>query len=328
MKFLTGRNNPDDPETESGRCMLPFEPITLARKDELLPLYHAFSGLSCQHSFVSSYCMKGKYGDEVCVRDSILYTHRSLQSRDGERVYLFPLGDLSDKDRARQVVDCVLDDAHARGCRVCFETVTETAADILTLLFPGRFDIQEKRDYAEYLYSHDRLALLQGHDMASKRHDISTFEREYQDRYEVKVIRTPEQVEEIRAFQAWWIAARMNRAEDVQLEREDKAIQTGLNHFFELGLSGILVYIDRTLAGYAYGAKISDDCYDVMIEKGDRGATDIYKILNRDLVRLCCEGIAWINREEDLGVEGLRTAKLSYKPDRLLKKYLAREVDP
>ena len=44
-----------------------------------------------------------------------------------------------------------------------------------------------------------------------------------------------------------------------------------------------------------------------MIEKGDRGATDIYKILNRDLVRLCCEGIAWINREEDLGVEGLRT---------------------
>ena len=82
---------------------------------------------------------------------------------------------------------------------------------------------------------------------------------------------------------------------------------------------------DGKLAGYAYGARLSDDCYDVMIEKGDRSAPDIYKILNRDLVRLCCEGVGWINREEDLGVEGLRRAKLSYKPDRLIRKFSVRQ---
>ena len=163
--------------------------------------------------------------------------------------------------------------------------------------------------------------------MASKRHDISTFERQYAGRYEVRRIRTEEQVEEIRPFQAWWKEMKMARQEDVQLALEDGAIRRGLDHFFEVGLSGILVYIDGRLSGYAYGAPLSDGCYDVMIEKGDRSVPDIYKILNRDLVRLCCGGTAWINREEDLGVEGLRRAKLSYKPDRLIRKFSVREAE-
>ena len=65
---------------------------------------------------------------------------------------------------------------------------------------------------------------------------------------------------------------------------------------------------------------------DVIIEKGDRSISDIYKILNRDLVRMCCYGFSYINREEDVGVEGLRKAKMSYKPDILLEKYIVTEV--
>ena len=305
---------------------LPFEPVSLDRKDALLPHYHLYSGRSCQHSFVSSYCMSGKYGDEICLADGFLYTHRSLQADENSRIYLFPLGDCTREEAVRRAVENVLEDAHSHGRNACFRTVTEQAAELLNRLFPGSFEIEENRAYAEYLYTHDKLALLPGHEMASKRHDLSTFEREFAGRYEVRVIKTREQVEEIRPFQAWWKAARMAREEDVQLEREDESIRKGLDAFFELGLSGIMVYIDGKLSGYAYGAPITFDSYDVMIEKGDRSAADIYKVLNRDLVRLCCEGITWINREEDLGVEGLRIAKESYKPDRMLKKYTVKEA--
>ena len=306
--------------------MLCFAPLTISEKESLQPYYYAYGEGSCQHSFVSSFCMNGKYGDQVCVHAGCLYTLRSNLCTERERVYLFPLGDRSRENAVRRAVETVLEDAHEHGCRARFETVTESAAELLRRLFPGCFQIEEKRDYSEYLYAHDKLALLPGHAMASKRHDIATFERQYAGRYRVRRIETQEQVNEIRPFQAWWKAEKMAREEDVQLEREDEAIRTGLAHFFELGLSGILVYIDGKLAGYAYGARLSDDCYDVMIEKGNRDAQDIYKILNRDLVRLCCGGIDWINREEDLGVEGLRKAKLSYKPDRLVRKFSVREA--
>ena len=306
--------------------MLSFEPLTIQAKSLLLPYYYQYGEGSCQHSFTSSFCMSGKYGDQVCVQDGFLYTLRSGLCSERERVYLFPLGDRDREDTVRRAVENVLEDARAYGCAARFETVTESAAELLRRLFPGRFLIEEKREYAEYLYTHDRLALLQGHAMASKRHDLATFERQYAGRYTVRRIETQEQVDEIRPFQARWIAERMMREEDVQLEREDEAIRTGLEHFFELNLSGILVYIDGGIAGYAYGAPLSDSCYDVMIEKGDRAAQDIYKILNRDLVRLCCGETAWINREEDLGVEGLRKAKLSYKPDRLIRKFAVREA--
>lgn len=306
--------------------MLSFEPLTITAKGTLLPYYHQYGEGSCQHSFVSSFCMSGKYGDQVCVQNGFLYTLRSMLCTEQERVYLFPLGERNPDDAICHAVTTVVEDAHAYGCRARFETVTEGAAEYLMRLFPGRFVIDEKRDYAEYLYTHDKLALLPGHEMASKRHDISTFDRQYAGRYVVQRIETAEQVDEIRPFQSWWKAERMAREEDVQLEREDESIRIGLEHFFELGLSGILVYIDDRLAGYAYGAALSDDCYDVMIEKGDRSAPDVYKILNRDLVRLCCDGMTWINREEDLGVEGLRKAKLSYKPDRLIRKFSVREA--
>ena len=307
--------------------MLSFQPLSLTRRSETLPYYHAYCGNSCQHSFVSSYCMRGKYGDQTALYDGALYTLRALLCNQNRRVYLFPLCDLSDDAAVRRAVENVLEDAHAYGCSVSFETVIAEAAEKLERLFPGRFDIQENRDYSEYLYTYDKLALLPGHEMASKRHDLNTFERDYGGRYAVRRIETAEQLEEIRRFQAWWKAEKNLRdAEDVQLELEDAAIRIGLAEFFELGLSGIIVYIDWRVAGYAYGAALSETCYDVMIEKGDRSVADIYKILNRDLVRMCCGGMTYINREEDLGVPGLRKAKLSYKPDILLSKFIAREA--
>ncbi|MBO5564270.1 MAG: DUF2156 domain-containing protein [Lachnospiraceae bacterium] len=304
-----------------------FQPISLDLKDRLVPHYHAFSGRSCQHSFVSSYCMAGKYGDEVCLEDGFLFTHRSLRSTDSERIYLFPLGDMTEEAAVCRAVEKVLLDAHDHHARVTFRTVTEEAAKILQTHFADVFLTEEVRDYAEYIYTHDKLALLAGHEMAHKRYDLHTFERDYAGRYTVSVIQTPEQIGEILPFQEWWMEEKTEHEEDVQLEREDESIRLGLAHFFELGLSGIIVYVDGKMAGYAYGAPLSEDSYDVMIEKGNREIPDIYKVLNRDLVLFCCKEYAYINREEDLGVEGLRTAKLSYKPDILLRKFIAREKE-
>lgn len=302
--------------------MLAFHEITLNDKATVDAYFRRYGENSCQHSFVSLYCMQRKYGDRICQQDGCLHILRSGRGSARERVYLFPMGARPD---LAQAVGRIRRDAHAHGAAVRFETLTRAAAELLEKLYPGEFEIEPCRDYAEYLYTRERLAFLPGAEMASKRHDVNTFFRDYGDRTRIGPIR-PEHIEPIRAFQKVWLESRNHGQEDVQLECENEAIQRGLDQFGALGLSGIVVFIDGAMAGYAYGAPLSDDCYDVLIEKGDRRYPDIYRVLNRDLVRLCCGDYAWINREEDVGAPGLRTAKLSYKPDRLLEKFIAREV--
>ena len=305
--------------------MLSFEMITLDQKPVMDAYLKQYGEGSCQHSFVSMFCMSEKYGDMFCLKDQFLYILRTGQCTEHQRVYLFPMGDPSDRDGLKRAIREILEDAHGHGASVCFRTVTQRAKELLEALFPGRFRIEPCRDYAEYLYTNNKLANLPGSEMASKRHDVNTFYRNYGDRTIIELIR-PNHLEEILDFQKYWLEDYLGDEEDVQLDFENLAIQRGISHFSALDLSGIVVFVDGRIAGYAYGAPLSDTHYDVIIEKGDRRIPDIYRILNRELVRMCCQSFTYINREEDVGVQGLRKAKLSYKPDCFIDKYLVTEV--
>lgn len=302
-----------------------FEVVTLEHKNIIKPYLYKYGEGSCQHSFVSMFCMKNKYGDSICEKDGWLFVHRAGISSKTERAYLFPMGDITDDVRLGYAIEAILEDAHNHGAAVRFETLTAAAKDAAVRLFPDVFSVTNLRDYSEYIYTYDKLANLSGHEMASKRYDINTFYRTFGSSVRIDIIED-KHFDEIRSFQKMWLDNRLSGEEDVQLEQENIAIQIGLSNFAELELSGIVIYIDNVICGYAYGAPLSENSYDVIIEKGDRRINDIYRVLNRELVRLCCKKFQFINREEDVGAPGLRCAKLSYKPDILLKKYLLREV--
>ena len=305
--------------------MMNFEAVTLIHKKMIKPYLYKYGEGSCQHSFAAMFCMANKYGDSLCEKDGWLFIHRAGISSKTERAYLFPMGDNSDEVRLGHAIEAIIEDAHNHGAAVRFETLTAAAKDAVVRLFPGVFSVTALRDYSEYIYTYDKLANLSGHQMASKRQDINTFYRTYGNSVRIEKIKD-KHLDEIRSFQKIWLDNRLNGEEDVQLDYENIAIQLGLSNFAELDLSGIVIYIDNVMRGYAYGAPLSQNSYDVMIEKGDRRIADIYRVLNRDLVRLCCGQYRYINREEDVGNEGLRCAKLSYKPDILLEKYLLHEV--
>lgn len=308
--------------------MLDFHKPTLADKPLVDQYLFRWGEGSCQHSFVAMYCTEEKYGDRICEQDGYLFILRSRMCEENKRVYLFPMGDTENEMGIRHAIQAVLDDAHAHRCLVSFDTLTRQAKEICLRLFPGQFEALEKRDYAEYLYTREKLALLPGREMAAKRHDLSTLMRDYGDQLTVQKM-LPAHIPQVMEFQKAWLESRgENDDSSVQLAFENTCIQRGLAHFEALGLSGIVVYYGERLCGYAYGAALTPAHYDVIIEKGDRSIPDIYRLLNRDLVRVCCDEYALINREEDLGVEGLRKAKLSYKPDQLLMKYLVKEVTP
>ncbi len=280
---------------------------------------------SCQHSFPAMYLLSHKYGDSFCERDGYLYVLRARLCREGERVYLFPMGDRRDEDGFRRALETVLEDAHRNGARVRFESLTRKAAELCLRLLPGRFEAREDRDLAEYIYTFERLAYQQGPEMHSRRQGVSTFFNQYGDRVRIERI-CPENLQDVRSFQEFWSHSGQSPEDAEHMEIENTSIQKALEHFDALGLRGIVLYVDGTCAGYAYGAALSPTHYDVIIEKGDRRITNIYRALNREHVRACAGGFGYINREEDLGVEGLRRAKMMDKPDVLLEKYIVTEV--
>lgn len=297
-----------------------FKKVTIYDYDRVWKYCSLYGENSCQHSFINMFTLYEKYGSKICEEDGFLYVLRERMCDENTRVYLFPMGE-GDKKRA---VEKIMEDARSHNSLVRFQTITETNSNWLKSEFPNVFNIEETRDYAEYLHFSDNLANLSGKKFASKRYDANLFRRTYEGRItEIPV--TKENINEVLEFEHQWFIESQESHDRIALELEYREIELQLRHIDELKISGLIVKIDDIIQGIVYGAPISNNCYDVLIEKGNRKFNDIYRILHQDIVRLCAMNYKYINREEDVGVEGLRKSKLSYKPDILLKKFIASE---
>lgn len=304
--------------------MLDFRPVTINAQKKLVPHLNKYGSGSCQHSFVQMLGLFEKYGDSYCFCDDVLFIKRSRKCTAKKNVYLAPLGNLG--DNPRHYIDTLLDDAHERGVKASFETITEEFANTLQIFYPEVFALSKERDLAEYIYSSHSLVELPGRKLAAKRNRINAFYAAYSpDDICIEQINS-DNLEDVKLFQAKWLADRNSYEADERLDIENRAIELYLNNFEALDFVGTVIYVNGKVAGYAAGVPLSDDCIDEIIEKGDRDIIGIYQLVCREFARLVSDKYAYINREEDIGIAGLRQAKESYLPDRLLVKYIATEI--
>ena len=307
--------------------MLEFQPVDFRIKELVDSYTFKYGEGSCQHSFVSSFCLNHKYGDMFCGHDNFLYTLRSRKCTENERVYLFPHGDRS---RIRSAVQNVIDDAHEHNAKVRFETLTGSAKDIVLENFPDMFSVESSEDYTEYVYSIDRQEDLTRWGLRNRRQKINRFFRDYGDRCEILNIER-EHIPMIREYQAQWLNYKLTSQERSPhyidaITTDNSAVQTALDNFFELGLFGIILFIDGKVSGYEYGSRLSDTYCDSMEEKGDTRIRSICRVLNQEFITRFCHGMHYINVEEDVGIEGIREKKHFDQPDIMIQKFILREV--
>jgi hypothetical protein len=310
--------------------MLIFKSVTIEDKEILRPYLTRYGSSSCQHSLILMTGLSMKYGDEYAIADDVLYVHRSALDSDGERFYLAPLGEydvLSPGGEAkfRRSVDLILEDASEHGCKAVFYTATEEFKALLETYYPAVFEYEYSRDYAEYVYSAESLKILPGKALRDKRNRVRAFYSAYEGHVRIENI-TEENMTDVMVFQMEWIKDRLADNPDELLAREHEAIKFYLSHFEELEMTGIVVYVRGTVVGYAAGVALNDDCMDEVIEKGRKDITGIYQLLCNEFALLCCGDCKYINREEDLGVEGLRRAKTSYCPEYMIEKYVVKQI--
>lgn len=297
---------------------LEFRPIALEDRQHVETILREAGSMSCQHSFPNLWCLKEKYKTQLCIREQVLYIRQSRRRGDGGAAYFAPLGRQAGCGSIRAVERC----AEKEGGGFYLFGITDDLRGWVEPCLSGRYHLEADRDWYEYLYEADCLRSLSGSGLAHRRRDVCAFWRQYSGRAETESIGRGN-LEEVMDFQRRWQRENLHRNQAPgQLEGEHRSILNGLEYFEELGLRGVVIRIDGRIAGYGYGADLGGSTFDIIVQKADYGYRGCNQALLRELAA-CRPEAEYINYEEDIGLAGLRRAKLSYKPERLLPKYCA-----
>ena len=294
--------------------MIEFKPVRLEDR-AVIERYTMPSGIcNCDLAFANMYCWQEVFHSAWAEIDGFLVIRFQIDG--GERIgYMQPVGtgDLG------AIIPSLREDAHAHGQRLRIIGLTDEGRETIARVHPCRFAFESDRALEDYVYNADDLRNLAGRRYQPKRNHINRFEAEYPDyRYEEL---TPDRFEACMALERAW--RREHEGHTSELCAEQRAMQRAFRHFGELGLIGGCIYVGDRLAAFTYGSAVNDHTFDTHVEKADTEFDGAFTIINKLFAQHLPERFTLINREEDLGLEGLRQAKLSYHPAFLQHKFTA-----
>lgn len=292
--------------------MIDFQKITPALYPQLRPLLCKEG--HCEYSFVNL-CIWGKQ------RTAFVHGHYAFFSQFNRHlVYLFPTGD----DEVKPVVEAILEDAQQRGIRCYLTGLSRNKCDLLENLFPGKFRFHTDRDDYDYLYNIDDLADLKGRKYQKKRNHLHKF-RACCPHACVEPLSAKNAEQVCRMAESWYESHQQaNPWSDIHLEQA--AFTRAMNHFDELPLEGLVLKNCGEVIAFTMASPLSEDTYDIHFEKALDTVDGAYTAINQAFAAWLRDkhpNLRYLNREDDVGLEGLRKAKLSYYPVRLVEKFWA-----
>ena len=293
--------------------MIEFKDITVEDKDTITSFTMNSCRRNCDLSFSNLCSWRFMYNTKFAVIDNFLVFKFWLHGRVS---YMMPVGQ---GDPEKELIEKLIEDSQLEGEPLRLMGVCQGMKKRLNDILPGKFEFTTNRDYSDYIYLRSDLATLTGKKFQSKRNHINRFKKEYTYKY---VPITPDRVQECLYLEAEGCKANDCDKQD-GTGNERQAIVFALEHFEELGLSGGILYANDKIVAFTFGMPINKETFGVHVEKADTTVDGAYAMINFEFANHIPETFTYINREEDLGIEGLRKAKLSYQPETILEKFVA-----
>ena len=293
--------------------MLNFKPITLEDRPWIEERLKAFQSRGCEYSFGNIFIWQ-KPNDIVFADVLGFYCLKS--GTEDQVIYTYPAG----SGDVKPVIEALIKDAEERGIPFRLRAVTEEKKEELERLFPQKFEFIDQRGESDYIYTTEKLSTLSGKKLHGKRNHIARFKDNPNWQYEDI---TRENLEECRQMSIAWCEVNDCFHGDTELKHEICAVKEAFQYYFELGLVGGALRLDGKIIAFTMGEPLNDDTFVVHIEKAFADIQGAYPMINQQFVLRNCQNFQYVNREEDMGDEGLRKAKMSYRPDILLTKYHA-----
>jgi len=298
--------------------MITFKPFCLEDKEIITSYTIPFATPDCDFSF-SNLC-SWHFLTESSYAESDGYLLLRFRTEDNRLVYPMPIG----QGNIIHALEQLEQDALKEGQPLRLRGIQPSLQETLEKYFPTLFEYTLKRDYFDYIYFRKDLTELKGKNYQPKRNHINKFKKEYP-HYRYTSL-TPELIPQCLDFEARW-CMQHDYVEHASLKEERRALTYAIHHYEKLGLIGGVLWIEDKMVAFTFGSPINRNTFDVQYEKAYADIDGAYTIINQEFVSHLPEQYIYINREEDLGIPGLRQAKLSYHPAILLEKCIATKTN-
>lgn len=296
--------------------MIDFHKITIADKEPFERCAAAYNYYICEHCFTDALIWSGHYGTKLHFSEGLCYT-MSISEETGAVFYGAPFG----SGNLRQGLQKIRADAEERRVPLRIVTITQPMLERMEAEMPGVFHFEEHRDGSDYLYLAQDLSTLKGKKFQSKRNLINRFKAEYEGRWAYEAMAEENKEEAFRFNETWKKINGCRGADDPT--GEVCALRIALDYFSALHLKGGFLRLDGKVIAMTIGCQSYEDLFVIQFEKADAEISGAYQMINQQFAMHNFENVTYVNREEDLGIEGLRKAKLSYHPVQVNMEYVA-----
>ncbi len=293
-----------------------FKTLQMEDRDFIHEKLWGYQPRTSELTFTNLFIWREAYKAQWAMAEDVLVL--LAEDNDGDLYGLPPVGPASRLELTRTLLTWLRDEKGVPDPRI----ERADARLVAELEESGDFEIEPTRDHFDYVYLREDLAELAGRDYSNKRNHINYFLRNYEYTYELLTLENVEAC--VRVACEWCEKYRCE--DDMNLLEERDAVMESLENFSLLRTKGGVIRVGEKIQAFSLGEMLNEETMVVHIEKADPDIRGLYQLINREFVRHCCEDATYVNREQDLGVPGLRRAKSSYHPDHMVEKYRVRLV--
>ncbi len=294
--------------------MIDFKTVTAEDKPLYEEYFHKSHRRGCEFSFLNVFL----WGEQ---KYAILNGCLLLLSKfAGKYYYSYPFGD---GDVIKTIKD-IIEDSKERSIPCHINGITPAEKDFLETEFPDTFSFSTTEDSYDYVYDIENLSTLAGKKYHGKRNHINKFFESYPDA--VTEILNENNISQVKKMADAWFNAREERVPEHTFDMERVALNKLFENYTNVCAEGMILKNGDEILAFSVGSPFYEDTFDVHFEKASEDTDGAYPVINREFARYIKEKypkIRFLDREEDMGLEGLRRAKQSYRPLFLVEKWRA-----
>ena len=285
-----------------------YKEISLADKPIIDTYVNKEGFRTCDGAFANYFAWRDNFKISWCIEKNFLIIRAT---RYGDNFYLPPMGG-KDEDLL-DVLNQILDENDGY---LCMHGVVEEDRDRILKVMPDIEFVDDREDW-DYIYLREKLATLSGRKLHGQKNHYNAFCKAHPDFVYEEMNET--NLHECLALGDAWCDAKL--AEDPTIEEERIALHNCLANFKALGLRGGLLRFDGKVQAFSYGSKINSDTAVLHVEKAVQGVRGLYIAMTKEFAAHAWDDVIYLNREEDIGIPGLRKAKEELHPEFMLIKY-------